>query len=164
MTLYISLRHLKWSCHRSPGPPNISESGWPFGHRTRKPKFCYFHRKKSALRQNFSQISPDAPKIALKSGFIQNFLLQHVANGNIYIKSLKHLGTLPLDPTQILQIPLDGDAPFAIQAGVLHWTKSAQRGPKSQNFAGRRSCLGTYIRGSWSHFGDNTISMEIWRS
>ena len=102
---------------------------------------------KISLKFHRTPVSP--PKIALKSGFIQKFLLQHVANGNMYIESLKHLGTLPLDPTQILQIPPDGDAPFAIQTGVLHRTKSARRGPKSQNFAGRRSCLGTYIRGSY---------------
>ena len=50
-------------CPELGGPPNISAeawSEWPFGHRTRKPKFCYFHRTKSALCQNFSQISPDA--------------------------------------------------------------------------------------------------------
>ena len=106
------------------------------------------NRPSAKISLKFHQTLVSPPKIVLNSGFIQKFLLQHVANGNIYIKSLKHLGTLPLDPTQILQIPPDGDAPFAIQTGVLHRTKSARRGPKSQNFAGRRSCLGTYIRGS----------------
>lgn len=59
-----------------------------------------------------------------------------------------HLDALPLDPTQTLRNPPDGDAPFAIQTSVLHWTKSAWRSPKSQNFTRQRSCLGTYIRGS----------------